>query len=424
MRKNTVVILLATILFFSCTKDNDLDISKIVNQWITIENLYRSENISPIELNEKIDVLYQAALQFEKSESYMLYQARDFSPLIHNDANQNMLHESENVNTAEDKPLSELLLQFQKSVIRMNTEEDAASANVVSSEISRNLFQLLQLDGETQRYISSAYIVLFFILLFLMICTALIIIFLHHSLSRSKKREVEGTFFSHANILAQEKERTRISRELHDTVIQDIRYVLLKTEKIGDTEEAQERKELTEKTVQTMTDVIKRIRDICMNLIPPDFRFGDLPDAVRQLCIDFQAKTGIECHVEIAENLSLDFLSTEKRLQVYRIIQEALSNIEKHAKAHVAIITMRKGTNRAIHIGIGDDGIGFRSPLDNNGNLITHIDRSHIGIIGMKERAAIVGANLTFNTEEGEGTLVGLEIPCDDSESNENKQFY
>jgi signal transduction histidine kinase len=326
-----------------------------------------------------------------------------------------MLRESEMVNTEEDKPLSELLLLFQESMIKTNTEDDAASADAVSSEISRNLIHLLQLDGEAQRYISAAYIRLLFMLFFLIICTTLIIIFLYRSLTHSKTREKVGTIFSHANILAQEKERTRISRELHDTVLQDIRYVLLRTEKIGSTEEAQARKELTEKTVQTMTDLIKRIRDICMNLIPPDFRFSDLPGTVRQLCSDFQAKTGIECRAETAENIPLDFLSLEKRLQVYRIIQEALSNIEKHAKANVAIVTMHRGTNGTVLIGISDDGIGFRSPFDNNGNLIAKIERSHIGIIGMKERAAIVGATLTFNTEEGEGTLVGLEIPYDDS---------
>jgi len=111
----------------------------------------------------------------------------------------------------------------------------------------------------------------------------------------------------------------------------------------------------------------------------------------------------------------------EKRLQVFRIVQEALANIEKHSGAKEAIVTMRQGLtdtgqNRAVFISIGDDGKGFISPLDNNGQIIngiykTHIEKSHIGIISMKERAAILGGRLNIITEPGEGALVCLEFP-------------
>ena len=111
----------------------------------------------------------------------------------------------------------------------------------------------------------------------------------------------------------------------------------------------------------------------------------------------------------------------EKKLQVFRIVQEALTNIEKHAQAKEAIVTMRQ-SNNIIYIGIGDDGKGFISPLDDSGNIIAEnnalsSNKSHIGIISMKERAAILGGRLKIVSspagehENGEGALVCLEIP-------------
>lgn len=135
------------------------------------------------------------------------------------------------------------------------------------------------------------------------------------------------------------------------------------------------------------------------------------------LRLPFEERTGIDCRAEIDE-ICFEFLSLEKRLQIFRIVQEALSNIEKHSQAKVAIVTMREGLNGIVFIGISDDGIGFNSPLDNNGDIQTIIDRSHIGIVSMKERAAILGGSFKINTEEGEGSLVCLEIPIGRGENN------
>jgi signal transduction histidine kinase len=211
-------------------------------------------------------------------------------------------------------------------------------------------------------------------------------------------------------MIAQDEERSKISRELHDTIIQDMRYLLLETEKIGNTDEKNEREKISSKTVPMMADLIRKTRDMCNSLIPPDFRFSELPDALRQQCLNFGEKTGIDCRAEIEENVKLEFLTMEKRLQVYRIVQEALANIEKHAQAKEAIVTMRSGQNGVVCIGIGDDGKGFKSPLDENGQIKSGIDKSHIGIISMKERAAILGGSLRIESEPGEGVLVCLEF--------------
>jgi signal transduction histidine kinase len=221
-------------------------------------------------------------------------------------------------------------------------------------------------------------------------------------------------------MLAQDEERGRISRELHDTVIQDMRCLLLETEKLNN----------SGKTVPMMTGLIRKTQDICKDLIPPDFRFSELPDAIRQLCFDFGERTNIDCRMEIDGSIKLGFLTMEKRLQVFRIVQEALTNIEKHAQAKEAIVTMRVHEAKAssigqnanqrfgtVYIGIDDDGKGFKSPLDSNGQIISGAaapDKSHIGIISMKERAAILGGILKIITEPGEGALICLEFPLKD----------
>ncbi|MCL2609682.1 MAG: sensor histidine kinase, partial [Treponema sp.] len=259
------------------------------------------------------------------------------------------------------------------------------------------------------------YTVLLFALIFFVALCSVLIFFLKKELARSLGREKDGTLFSHSYMLAQDEERSRISRELHDTVIQDMRFLLLETEKIGCVDETRERKKLIGEATGMISGIIRGARDICNGLIPPDFRFSELPDALRQLCLDFGAKTGIDCRAEIDGDVRLDFTTVEKRLQVFRIVQEALANIEKHSGAKEAVVTMRQtltgGEGGTIYLGISDDGNGFVPPLDGEGQIKPGIDKSHIGIISMKERAAILGGRLKIESEVGQGTLIRVELP-------------
>ena len=389
--------MLSAILFVSCTdRDNSPNIQDIVYQWTEIENLFsaRSENIPEAEaLTEASNNFILSLQQFQKSDLYRVYRAIPFSPQI---------ERSFLIYSITDIPEVEIVLDlaiiFRDNVISGDMEKTRA----VSVEISRYLIHLLIIDTEAQRYISSSYFQLLIAFIFFIAIIILLIRFLNQSLTRSLKREAEGTFFSHAYMLAQDEERARISRELHDTIIQDMRCLMLETEKISYSDD---------KPVPMIAELIRKTRDICNSLIPPDFRFSELPDALLRLCHDFGEKTGINCRAEIDGNIKLEFLSIEKRLQIFRIIQEALTNIEKHAQAKEAIVTMRSGEDGIIYIGIDDDGKGFKSPIDDNGQIISGIDKSHIGIISMKERAVILGGRLKIKSEIGEGALVCLEIP-------------
>jgi signal transduction histidine kinase len=164
------------------------------------------------------------------------------------------------------------------------------------------------------------------------------------------------------------------------------------------------------------------VRSICEGLGPQDFRFQGLADALRRLCYDFGGKTGIDCRVDIAENLPLDSLNNEMQLQVFRIVQEALTNVEKHAEATEVVVVLRMITadKGALFVSVSDDGKGFSVPGKNS--RITEpqagkLGIAHFGIRGMYERAAILGGVLTIESEKNEGTLVCLKVPLPETQA-------
>jgi len=241
--------------------------------------------------------------------------------------------------------------------------------------------------------------------------TAFVILFLYRALESSIKREADGSWFSHAVLLAQEQERSRLSRELHDTIAQDLRCLSLGMDKIGNCPDAAEREKLCTEAAAAHSTLIHKVRDICDFLVPPDFRFQGLSDALRRLCFDYGKRTGIDCRIDIAENLELGGLSEEKQLQIFRIVQEALTNVEKHSGATEAIVIMRSGSDKDLFVGISDDGKGFSPSATNYLKPPTGDGLVHLGIRGMNERAAMLGGNLLIKSERDEGTLVCLEIP-------------
>ena len=259
------------------------------------------------------------------------------------------------------------------------------------------------------------FIIFFWIFVLVITILMLFLCYLYLAKRRSLEREYESLIFSHAFLLAQEKERERISRELHDTIAQDLRCLSLGMEKISRTENPVEREKLCDEAVASQSGLIRRVREICDHLIPPDFHFLDLGDAIMRLCLDFGKRSGIDCRTEIMEDPLLRLLSKEQQLQVFRIVQEALTNVEKHAEATEAIVLMRNGAE-GIYIGISDDGKGFALTKETSGSYswayqFSASEPGRLGIWSMNKRAEILGGSLAIKSERGEGTLVCLEIP-------------
>ena len=217
--------------------------------------------------------------------------------------------------------------------------------------------------------------------LFVIIITFLMLFlcYLYLAIKRALRRESMSLAFSHLAIEGMETERRRVSRELHDVVLP-----LVRQEQVSDI-----------------------IRTICMELMPPDFSKLSLNDSFNDLCARFSARTLIKCACFIDEQLNFKKISAENQLHLYRIIQEAFTNIEKHSKATEASLVARRqigSSTENILICVSDDGVGLRNEPSNN-------RFEGLGMMSMRQRAAIIGAKLDFISESGNGLMVRIELP-------------
>lgn len=189
-----------------------------------------------------------------------------------------------------------------------------------------------------------------------------------------------------------ENERRRISRDLHDSVIQEIRSIKLESDRIGNGKIS----EISENT-------INELRSICYNLTPPDLNLesgATLEILLAGLCSEFQKKNKIKCIFVADENLP-EIKSKDKMLTIFRIVQESLQNISEHSNAQNCSVVVRN--KDGIVIFITDDGNGF--------DLASEMKKPFcFGLKTMFERASQIGAILSIESAAGDGTEIKLEI--------------
>jgi len=196
----------------------------------------------------------------------------------------------------------------------------------------------------------------------------------------------------------QELERRRLARELHDETGQALTSILLglralEESKSEDVEAAVSN--LRELVVQTLQDV----RRLAVELRPTALDDFGLAAALERLASTFSEQTGTK--VELESGLGDDRLPSDVETVLYRIVQEALTNVVKHAQAeHVSIVLQRKGG--AVTTVIEDDGRGFSGDDQKDGGL---------GLVGMKERVELVNGRLEIESAEGAGTTLVVEVP-------------
>jgi len=288
---------------------------------------------------------------------------------------------------------------------------DNQAIYVTAIEIDAGLDRLQRIDDSLSNASQRDYFFLFLFFSLLVITVILVLAAQYVRLDRAEKREKQSLAFSQETILAQERERSRIARELHDTVAQDILQLSLQTETMNKEADASKRSLLCDEVVGGQREIMKRIRNICENLIPPDFQRRRLGDALQTLCYNFQQRTCIECQIKIQKDLPLAALNSDVQLQCFRIVQECLSNIEKHSKAAECSVLVFNGDKGEFIISVSDEGKGFTLPdRDSSQNLK---EQGCFGLWGMYERAAAMNGELTLESEPGEGTTVTLQIPAE-----------
>lgn len=198
---------------------------------------------------------------------------------------------------------------------------------------------------------------------------------------------------------AQELERRRLARELHDETGQALTSILLGLkgleEGLDDPASRAVAGELRELVVSTLKDV----RRLAVELRPSALDDFGLVAALERLAASFTEQSGIAVDFQTA--LADERLSDEVETALYRIVQESLTNVVKHARArHVSILLARK--NGAIKAVVEDDGQGFDPAVDTEGSF---------GLVGMRERLALLGGRLEIESSSEAGTTVAAEVP-------------
>jgi PAS domain S-box-containing protein len=207
---------------------------------------------------------------------------------------------------------------------------------------------------------------------------------------------------------AEEQERRRLSRELHDTLGQHLAVMTLELKSIESAERCparvRERIERVRETARRLEDDVDRL---AYTLRPLELDSMGLADALKRYAAEWSAQSGIAVDIHV-HGLAREPLSDAIDTTVYRVVQEALTNVRKHAGAsRVGVIVERRGKElRAI---VEDDGCGF----DPTATSASEARRKGLGLRGMAERAALVGGRIDVESARGKGSTLFLTLPLD-----------
>ncbi|MAS34501.1 MAG: ATPase [Anaerolineaceae bacterium] len=207
-------------------------------------------------------------------------------------------------------------------------------------------------------------------------------------------------------IIAQEEERKRIARELHDSTGQSLTSLLVGLQNLKSETEATPILHDIESLQQTVTASIDEVRNLARQLRPSALDDLGLLSALNHLIEEYQKRNQIA--VDFAANGLTERLPVELETTIYRIIQEALTNVARHARADQVsvLIDKRRDTIRLI---VEDNGIGMDADSQKT---------NHLGLQGIHERAALFGGTLTIESQPGQGTSLFIIIPYPAPEAN------
>ena len=197
-------------------------------------------------------------------------------------------------------------------------------------------------------------------------------------------------------VAAQELERQRLARELHDETGQALTSILLGLKEI---EEGGPREATVARLREQVLETLHSVRRLAVELRPKALDDFGLVPALERLAETFAGQTGID--VDFEAMMGDERLPAEIETAIYRIVQEALTNVVRHAGAgHVSVVLARK--SNAVAVVIEDDGRGFEA---------SGTDGAGLGLVGMRERLGLLHGRLAIESTEGSGTTVVAEVP-------------
>jgi signal transduction histidine kinase len=235
----------------------------------------------------------------------------------------------------------------------------------------------------------------------------------HYSrlLKESRQMQDQLRLLSRQVLTMQEEERKKISRELHDVIAQtltgiNVRLAALKNEATSDTRGLERSIARTQQLVQQSVDIVHQFARKLRPTVLDDL--GLIP-ALHTFMKHFKAETGIR--LSLSAFAAVEQLNGDKRTVLYRVAQEALTNVARHAQASRADVKLQK-LDDAVCMTITDDGKGFQK------ERVAHAKKGkRLGLLSMRERLEMVGGNFTVTSTPGKGTTVLAQVPLIDRAS-------
>lgn len=211
-------------------------------------------------------------------------------------------------------------------------------------------------------------------------------------------------------VAAAENERKHLSHELHDEFLQNLVALKIRVKLLADERDDGERERARERIAEEIGDAIGGVKRMIRGLLPPALDHRGLASALRSMFRDVEEVYGfrIDARLEPVDG-ELDAISA---LTLYRIVQEAVNNAVRHSGASEAVVTLVAANGR-VSATVHDEGRGFAwaeaTALDGEG---------HIGLTGMRERAALVGGSVAVRSAPGEGTTIQASVPVNNPDWN------
>jgi signal transduction histidine kinase len=198
---------------------------------------------------------------------------------------------------------------------------------------------------------------------------------------------------------AQELERRRLARELHDETGQALTSILLGLKRVEEAKSESDARRSAAELRAEIVDTLQAVRRLAVELRPKALDDFGLVPALERLAEAFGGDSGIA--IDLEANVGDDRLPPEVETALYRIAQEALTNVAKHASAgHVSVVVTRR--EGSVTVVVEDDGRGFG---------VGGRDGAGLGLVGMKERVGLLGGRLAIESTEGSGTTIVAEVP-------------
>jgi signal transduction histidine kinase len=228
--------------------------------------------------------------------------------------------------------------------------------------------------------------------------------------AQQKLRESEENlrYLTSQILTAQERERRRISLELHDSAAQELSALKIGLENLLADSPEKPVEELNPRIsglLQGLQKTLSSIRTLSYDLRPPDLEHFGLVQAIKTHCEEFTARTGIKVDF-MAAGIEAGHLDYDASINLYRIIQEGLTNVWRHSQAMNVNIRLVASFPKII-LRLEDDGQGFEvMELEAS----RHGDK-HLGLLGMRERVALLKGKIKIESQLEKGTKISIEIP-------------